>query len=467
MENSKLAELLRTLNPAEMAGFRAYLRAFHANEEAPLSLFAYLEAFFPAFKAKELEKPYIEKALGLPPSAGNKRVSNEGSKLYGWLLDFLAWQKFRLEENKFEYYLMLMKLLQEKKLEKEFRRTAQKASTWLEGQPAATCRPLQRMQLAHQKYYQTLSNKLKPDNEDIGEAATQLQHFYYTSNLKYWCELRSRSLALQEEEPGFERFGHLEAAGIEQDFVLARLYSLCGKLLKDEKDEDFERFYEAFFANEKPLDKEDEHIFLGYMINFAARRLLQEEQPWQKRAFQLYQYGLGKGALITDGYLSDMTFHNIVHVACGLGELGWAKNFAGQYAGSLVEDGRDSTISLALARIEFEQSNFEGTLELLRGLEFKNYAFAIQAKLLQVRCFYETGADLAFDSLIKSYDTFLSRNKVINKEATLAAYRNFLKILKMLAAGNHSRKQIEAAIDECELMVCKSWLKRKLQSLPE
>ena len=63
MENSKLARLLRTLSPSEVKGFDAYLRAFHAGEEVPIALFGHLRPFYPAFKAKELDKGRIEQEL--------------------------------------------------------------------------------------------------------------------------------------------------------------------------------------------------------------------------------------------------------------------------------------------------------------------------------------------------------------------------------------------------------------------
>lgn len=467
MKNTKLARLLRRLSDPEVDEFGAYLRAFYAGEEAPLALFEQLRLFHPNFEAEQLEKSQLAVRLGLRTRQSGKRISNLASQLYGRALDFLAWRKFLAEENKFDYYRLAMEAAREKKLEQEFFQLSCKAEAWLEEAPAGAWRPMQRLRLAHYRYYYTPAQKWQTENRPIEEAAIELQYFSYTAGLKYYCELKSRALAMQEKGGELETYRPAENASIESAFAPARLYALCAQLLDNDTDENYESFYRAFMARAEPLDKEDEHILLGYLINAVARRVPADEKRWAPRAFHLYQHGLERNILITDGYLSDSTFHNIVHLACALQELEWADRFVQTYAGLLVEDGRASTINLALARIAFERSDFDRTLELLMGLEFKNYPFAIQAKLLRVRCYYEKGEGLAFESLLKSYDAFLSRNKVVNKEATLAAFRNFLKILRLMAGGNHSRSQLEQAIGEQDHLVCRHWLEHKVQSLPE
>ena len=466
MENSKLVKLLSVLSASEMDGFGAYLAAFHCGEWAPVALYEYLKPFYPAFRAKELGKGSIEKKLGLPHTKGHKRVSNEASKLYGWLLDFLAWQQFHSEENKFEYYRMALQALREKKQEQAFFSLAKRASAWLDEAPASTWKPLNYMKLAHYKYYSTATRKWKTKQASIGEVANQLQRFFDLAHLKYRCELRSRSKALQEEEPIAENYNPKDLARSEQHAVLVGLYSLCERMLENDTDKNYDNFYNAFIHNEKPLDKEDEHVLLSYLINAVARRLPQDEPRWIWQALKLYQYGLDKGVLITDGYLSDLTFHNIIQLACGVRELTWAKLFVEAYAGFLVEEGRESTIKLAQARIAFEEGDFSGPLELLNELEFKDHSFALQSKVLQVQCFYELKEREALEGFVKSFDNFLLRNKVVNKQVMLKASRNFLKALKMLAGGRPRRK-IEAALEKYDHLLCKSWLKRKLQSLPE
>ena len=449
-----------------MGSFGAYLKAFHGGEWAPVALYEYLKSFHPTFRAKELEKGRIEKKLGFPYTKGHKRVSNEASKLYSWLLDFLAWQQFRSEENKFEYYLMAMQALREKKQEQAFFSLAKRASAWLDEAPASTWKPLHYMKLAHFKYYSTFTPKWKTEQESIGEAASQLQRFYYLANLKYVCELRSRSRALQEQESIVEKYRLKDPAHSMEHLLVARLYTLCEKMLEHDTDENYHNFYNAFISNKEPLDKEDEHVLLTYLTNAVARRLPRDEPQWIRQALKLYQYGLDKGVLITDGYLSDLTFHNIIQLACGVQELAWAKQFVEAYAGFLVEEGRESTIKLARARIAFEQGDFSVPLELLNELEFKDHSFALQSKVLQVQCFYELKEREALEGFVKSFDNFLLRNKVVNKQVMLKASRNFLKVLKMLAGGRPRRK-IEAALEKYDHLVCKSWLKRKVQSLPE
>lgn len=467
MENSKLVRLLRTLSPSEVKGFDAYLRAFHAGEEVPIALFGHLRPFYPAFKAKELDKGRIEQELGLAQTEKHKRVSNEASKLYAWLLNFLAWEKFRSEEHKPERYFMAMEALREKKLEQEFFSLAKRTSAWLDKTPASAWKPLHYMRLAHYKYYYTPTQKWKTDNGGIEEAAAQLHHFFNTANLKYLCELRSRARALQEEKGTVERYKLPDAVHSGQVFMLARLYGLCEKMLEKDDDEHFDDFYKAFESNKAPLGKEDEHVLLTYLMNAIARRLPRDQERWAPQAFRLYQRALEKGLLITDGYLSDLTFHNIIQLACGVHDLPWAEQFIEKYAGFLVEEGRDSTIALARARIAFEQADFEQPLELLSGIEFKDHSFSLQAKLIQVRCFYELEEAEALDSFIKSFGLFLLRNKVVNKQGALKAYQNFLKVLKMMAGPKPSRRKIEAEMEKYDQLVCKSWLKSQLESLPE
>ncbi len=461
MEDSKLARLFRTLRKEEVERLDAYLRAFHSGRKVPLALFAHLKALHPRLKGKRMQKQYInDEVLGLPPSPDGKRIANEASKLYGWALDFLAWEKFRANEE--EYQLALMELFKERRLEKDFLSTFKKAWRKIKAQPQSMWQALMAMRLYHSRYYHSPTEKLEADEPSIAYAARYLQQFYQLGRERYLCEEQSRHSILNTSPEA-------EAEEVVVGKELLELYRQASRLISRNEATVFQSLKEQLFEYGHLISDEDALILLSYLVNFVAAMLRKGQNHWLGEAFEIYQYEIDRELLLVDGYVTTSKFHNYVQVACELGKVKEAAGFVDKYAPLVFEPARFSAAQLARARIAFQKGAFEETISLLQDVEFRDDAYTLLSKLLQVRSYYECREDysLALPSFIKSFREYLSRNNNLNAN-TLAGYRNFLNALNMMIAQRkRSPEEILRWANAQDAIVCKPWLERKLQSLPE
>lgn len=461
MKNSKLIRLLRTFDKKEWKALNDYLIGSYSDHELPLRLFQYLKNFYPSFDDEKLEIEAVTIHLELDKK-DRKRVSNEASKLTGWVEDFLLIKHLNKKHTSNIRQKLLIDIFADRQLGNLFFQEIEKAKKDLDKDLVTPFNLVRLLELNDQYYYNPLNNKYKLKQVGIPEALEQLNLFCSIMTQRYQCELESRAYILQIPEE--ERLNSVKSN--KHAFVLLhQLYKDALRLIQDKEENCYFELKGKVMQYGVQFHSSDHFILLGYLINYTAQLIRKNPKKGLVESFNLYKYGIKKGLLIVGGYITEKRFHNIVNVACELNELKWLEDFLQTFQPELVKEWSDDTIKLAEARIAFEKGNFEQVLQILRKIDLIDYAFKLQAKILQIRCYFEL-SDKYWEELhkgIRAFEVLLTRNKVLSIEI-LESCHNFLEIINDLIESTCTKQELEEKIQNKENVIAKTWLEKKIKS---
>lgn len=463
MKKAKLIQVLKTLDKSELKYFEKYLTKLYGEHELAVALFQYLKPLYPAFdNDNKLDLDYITtKVFRLDKT---KRISNEASKLLGWLEEFLILEKIKKDRDQYQAQKFMIDIYKERKLDQFYFKEIDKAKTFIKENRKDIGRALHLMELNHAYYYHPFTEKLINTEEALLEGFTAGSAFFEVMKLKYQCELQSRAQILQHNATPVEQDENMEIFKTWYQ-KLNLLYETAQKMIETKEYDYFLELKSNLFTSNHSLDSEDHFILLGYLINHAAYMIRNGRYIAYQDAFELYKYGIEKGLLAVGGYITEVRFHNIVHVACELKAFEWIENFLQTYRSLLLEQWSEPTIELAEARILFGKKEYEKALVIANKVKFKDQAFMSHAKLLEIRCYYELG-DPYLDKIeyaIRNFDKQLQRNNNLSTNI-IDGHRNFLTVLKMILGKVHSQEELMLELNTLKPLVVKSWLEEKIKS---
>ena len=107
-------------------------------------------------------------------------------------------------------------------------------------------------------------------------------------------------------------------------------------------------------------------------------------------------------------------------------------------------------------------------IEYLRDVEYSDVVYALGAKSMLLRTYYEQGEYMALDSLIDSFRIFLRRNKVISKNLK-REYINFVNLVKRLTSitANDTKAiaDLHRRVSQTSYSMPKNWLLKKIAEI--
>jgi len=199
--------------------------------------------------------------------------------------------------------------------------------------------------------------------------------------------------------------------------------------------------------------------------NYCAAKINQGKTEYYREIFRIFKNIIQRNVLLTDDQLSEGMFKNIITAGLRVGEFAWAEKFIEEYAGFLPPDIRENARTFNLANLYSHQKQHGKVIELLRNVEYSDLAYAISAKSILVRTYYETDEFMALDSLIDSFRIFLRRNKLISKSLRIEC-NNFISFVKKLStlppANRNAVEKLRLQIERCNSVVSKKWLLEKI-----
>lgn len=209
------------------------------------------------------------------------------------------------------------------------------------------------------------------------------------------------------------------------------------------------------------IGSEDRRELYQFAQNYCAFKINQGHTSYYREVFQLYQMLLDSGILLADGQLSEGLYKNITTAGLRVGAYDWVEGFISDYTEKLPPQIRENARIFNLANLYSHQKQHGKVIELLRHVEYSDVVYALSAKLILVRTYYESGEWAALDSLLDSFRVYLQRNKLISKSVK-RAYLHFLRFVRCLtrvrpgdAAGLAA---LRAEVAACEPVMSKKWL---------
>jgi hypothetical protein len=200
--------------------------------------------------------------------------------------------------------------------------------------------------------------------------------------------------------------------------------------------------------------------------NHCIRQVNAGQEDYFKQLFELYQASLRLELVQHDPMQFPPAFKNIVSVALRLKAFTWLEEFIKTHTAYIQPEYRDDYLNYNLARVHFEQQDFEAAQDHLNQLEYKDAFISLNARMLLAKTYYELGYDDLLHAHLDSFKQFLNRKDII---ANRQNYLNNLKYIKRLLNLNiydKSRKQIlHIQIQNEQALTEKKWLLEKMGEL--
>ncbi len=307
--------------------------------------------------------------------------------------------------------------------------------------------------------------------EKLIPADQSLEYFYVVQKLKFyvaWLIFRGFRSTQQELSliPGFweytqqARFGDVPLISIYRNIILC--------LTEPDEELHFSNLIINLEKFSKNLTKEDLRECYYIAQNYCAFKISQGKMEYYREVFEIFRRVISNGLLLEDEQLSEGVYKNIITASLGVGEYGWAEKFIEDYSIYLPSNIRENARIFNLSYLYFHQKKYHKVIELLRNVEYSDIVYALGAKQMLLRTYYESNEHLAMDSLIDSFRIYLRRNKLISKNLK-QEYNNFLNFLKRLISRSPENRQslavLKTRISATQYVNSKKWLLDKITEL--
>lgn len=298
-----------------------------------------------------------------------------------------------------------------------------------------------------------------------------LDYFYAAQKLKLYVAALSYGTFRSGGEtyalpPGFWDMLDLPAFQSVPLLAIYRKMAVCLSRLDEETY--FQDMMSSLEAVGDKLSETDLRECFQIAQNYCAVKINQGKTEYFSEIFRIFKNIIGRNVLLTDNQLSEGMFKNIITASLRLGEFAWAERFIQDYAEFLPADIRENARTFNLANLYSHQKQHDKVIELLRNVEYSDLAYAISAKSILIRTYYETDEYMALDSLLDSFRIFLRRNKLIGKALKIEC-GNFIGFVKKLStlppANSNAVDKLQLQIERCNSVVSKKWLLEKVKEL--
>lgn len=485
MQQSRLIRLLFTLRPPEWRRFEAFVQSPYFNQNAQATqLFAHIRKYNSDPLSPALNNEVVFKRIfGQEP--GHLQPLHD---LSSYLLRLL--EKFLALESVLNQPVLLQHHLSESLLEQErhwyFQKVWDKSREALSHAGESSARHWldayqtweQGLRHAHQAQKRQAS---LPIEQNLHLAIDALDRFYWIKKLELGCEQVNRSKILNTTDTASAWAGLLNDLETNRAHLLREpligLYGQVLRMLLNGSDEDYFQLISRLQDARPKLNPATALALYTYAQNYCIRQINQGNHPFLEELFRIYQTLITEQLLFDeDGTLAHWHYKNITTVALRLKEFDWAGDFLEKYRSRLPVGLQPAVHAYNLAALHYEQGDYHKAMKLLQQTEFADVYYALSAKSMLLKIYYETDDDEALSYAVQAFEVYLRRNEDISKDHQLI-HKNLLRYVKKLSRlrerlpvlSHHEReKKIDALLEDMtstRSVANLSWLQEKCKEL--
>ena len=181
-------------------------------------------------------------------------------------------------------------------------------------------------------------------------------------------------------------------------------------LFCDGGEADFRRFRRLLTRHQAGFPDEEVRSLYLLALNYCIRRINENHPAYLREALDLYDAGLRSGALLDGDRVSRFTLANATGIALRLGELDWTERLLTDYAPKLAPEWRVSTLAFNRARLAFARRDYDGAHRHLQQTDTSDPIDNVNARVLQLKIYYETDDLDLFDAMLRSSEGFIRRH---------------------------------------------------------
>lgn len=464
MENSKLADLLKSLETKELRAFLDFVKSPYFNQNQDLVLFCQqLLKAAPAFEGEAIDRYFIWGKLYPGEPYDHKKMGYLMSFLLKLAERFLGQVHYEQDHSLVSFHSL--SALHERNLEKHYRQVKKGLGKKLEKSPYRNASFfLQNYRMEELESRQFTKSRLRAFDPSLQDSVNYLDNYYLIAKLKLSCELINRQKILSADYDirlVDELLAYLNSYPNELAPAVALWRQILLILTDPEQALHFTRFQEQLEQHSGLFPQLELREILGYAQNYCIRQIKKGHDTFSAELFTIYQRGLEYNVFIEDGYLSPWIFKNIVSVALRLKKYQWIEDFIEEYIEKLAPDFKETAYAYNQGYLFYHQKKYESALKSLNRVEFTDVYYSLDTRKIMLMTYWEQGAWEPLISLIASFRIYLIRNKLIS-EGNREAYSNFLKSVKKLfryrEQGKGEAESLRKEIATTRPIVERDWL---------
>ncbi|MDF1698189.1 MAG: hypothetical protein P1U56_20240 [Saprospiraceae bacterium] len=475
MTDSKVYIALSHLSIYELNSFRKYLESpyFNMNEKL-LLLFELYDHSIRKKNNGELLKEDVWNVIFKTKKYSDPKLRKLNSDLLKVFEEFLAQKTF--DNNRFLKNNLILRAIRTRKIEKLYKSTSSSTDRNIEQSYnrssdyiyAKFVNEKEKLELYSENEILRKRSKNIENEVNIDVIANYLDQYYLAEKLKYYVKLLGwkKMISLEQEINHIEELNAMVDKGDYNHIPPIIIYSTIAKTQLDPNNVD------NYFKLKEQVNEyidffPDEEIRNIYdaLLSFCVRRVNKGDLAFQKETLTIYKGALEKETIFSDGYITQVTFTNIVFFALRTGEYDWAEHFVEEYKDRLNDKDRSSSVALSLARIEFYKKNYDKVIELLQQVEMNSVVYNLSAKTILLFSYYELDEFDALDSFINSFRVYVNREKSISVRKK-GPFKNLLKyinkIINLRSNDKEGIKNLRQEVEDTPNIVSKPWLLEKL-----
>lgn len=461
VRNIKLISILNSFDTREIRAFQQMVGSPFFNQDEKLSLL--LTSILPKLNyegsSKEL-KEFLHIKLFPKEAYDDKRMRYLFSGLSQLAEQFLLQQSYRTKP--IQQQLALASICNERKLPKLYRQTIQKVEQHFDSQAQRDVLYFQQhLELVMIKDEHFQQQRLRKFDENLQWVSDDLDRYYYLQKLRQACMMLDRQAILTANyDLGISDswLSHLRERSFYDEQIIRIYYTILMCALEEDEIQHFEELKLMLAGVNEEITNSDLADIFRFAINYCARKIRKGRSEYLEEALQLYVRGIASELFLEDGHLSPWTFTNVVKLALRLEKFSWIAEFIPQYAPSLPANFQENALHYNYAELYYYRKDLDRALTHLNQVALDDLNYALGARVMLAKIYYETAEENALLSLLAAFSLFLKRNRKISANIK-HTYLNFCDLLFQLIRRNPKKLgSLRKKIEETNLLTDRGWL---------
>ncbi|OWY25757.1 hypothetical protein C7N43_31615 [Sphingobacteriales bacterium UPWRP_1] len=474
MENSKLLDLLRVLQPKEIARLSDFIRSpFFNKQEVLVNLFDEIIRFAPNYQSPMLSKeavftrifgenvPYNDTKTRLLMSDAVKLIEKfiaiditENSEITQGinLLDFYITRQPK-------YFDPILKLARQ--VNEKHRKTSE-------------------MAYFHHNYlielsiarFQSISNP-SVQNNNIWEAARALDIYFLACKLRHYCNIYSlkQSIAVNEQLQMEETILRYMEVHNYCDIPILKIWYSAYLVITKSDEHHFEllcRYLQEYAGILSEWDLRNLYI---YANNYCNRQFNKGNSRFYPIAFELFKRQIESKIIHDKGVFPQGVFKNMVTIAIRANETDWAYSFINNYYAMLPPPTQLITRHYSLAQVYLAKQDYEQTQKHIweaQQQQNKDIYHKTAIYRLCIKLYYLTNEDELLENTLNTFRVFIHREKTVT-ETSRQSNRNFIntvfKLLELPFLPAEKTALYEQQLMAYEYVAERDWLLERIREI--
>ena len=445
MVNSKLIELIKTLEASELKRFIEFVSSPYYNKDKEITKLAdYIVKFFPDFSDKKIEKNAAYSELFPRRKYNDKIMRNLMSGLLRLGERFFETEHF--EKDLIKKANFLLTELMDRRLNKHYERIYSSAMQSLEKEFRNDDHFINAFYIGvtHRNYQLRNNVKLETINttDELIDPLTAFFAIYFTKivcNIYIHLENYKLPIKLEHEFKLIENlFEYVEAKNLKSKPMMQMYYYLL-KMYKEGNDMYLEKFRNLISVNKSYLNRTDLYTFYLSMQSYCLIQMSRGVVDYNKKIFEINKEMLSSGAYSFDEStgMHHLVFKNIMKHGVIAKQYQWTVDFIEEYIQKLKNEFRDNLYNFSYAFLYFRKNDFEMASEYLAKVNYANVYDKLDVRCLLIQIYYEINAYEELSSQIDSFKHFLANDTLIapERKEPFVKFINFVNILSKLKIG--------------------------------